>query len=289
MIIGLDGNEANVKNRVGSGVYALNILWQFSKIKDHEFAVFLKEKPLADLPEENANFKYQVFGPKKLWTLFALPVKLKFGPKIDLFFTLGHYGPRFSKIPYVIKIFDLSYLHYPQMFKKDDLYQLTNWSKYSILKSKHIFTISKSSKEDIIKYYHVNHAKITVTYPGYDQKRFIPQSKSSIQKVKNKYKIKGDYIIFVGTLQPRKNIEHLIEAFSLLIQNTEYKIQNTQLVIVGKKGWLFDSIFAKVKQINLEDKVIFTDFVPGQDLPALISGAKAYVLPSLCEGFGIPI
>ena len=289
MIIGLDGNEANVKNRVGSGVYALNLLWQFSRIKDHEFIVFLKEKPLADLPEENANFKYQVFGPKKLWTRFALPVKLKFGPKIDLFFTLGHYGPRFSKIPYSITIFDLSYLHYPQMFNKNDLYQLTNWSKYSILKSKHIFTISNSSKEDIIKNYKIDRFKITVTYPGYDEKRFKPQAKSQVQKINNRFKIKGEYIIFVGTLQPRKNIQRLLEAFSLLIQNTKYKIQNTQLVVVGKKGWLYDSIFAKVKQLKLEDKIVFTDYVAGDDLSVLIAGAKVYVLPSLWEGFGIPV
>lgn len=281
MLIGIDGNEANVKNRVGSGVYAYELLKQFSKNKEYQFSVYLKESPLRDLPEETTNFRYKVFGPKKLWTQFALPLRLAIGQKPDIFFSMGHYGPRFSTVPYVITIHDLSYLHFAQMFKKDDLYQLVNWSKYSIKKSAHIIAVSEATKQDIIKNYKINPNKISVTYEGYDEARFKPQPKAKIDKIKSKYKIQGEYIIFVGTLQPRKNIEQLIEAFKTL--------DTLSLVIVGKKGWLFDSIFQKVKDLSLLDKVIFTDYVADEDLPALISGAKAYVLPSLWEGFGIPV
>lgn len=289
MNIGLDGNEANVINRVGSGQYAASLLSEFAKVKNHNIIVYLKEKPLADLPRETSCFKYKVFGPKKLWTQIALPIKLTFGQKIDIFFTLGHYGPRFSKIPYVVTIFDLSYLHYPNLFNKNDLYQLVNWSKYSIQKSKHIFTISESTKEDIVKNYNINPSKISITHMGYNQTTFMPQTKSTIEKVKTKYKIEGDYIIYVGTLQPRKNIECLVEAFNQVIQNQESKIHNLKLVIVGKKGWLYDTIFQKVQNLNLTSKVIFTDYVPEEDLPALIAGSKLYILPSLYEGFGIPV
>lgn len=285
MKIGLDGNEANVKNRVGSGVYAYELLKEFAKNKDHDFTVYLKEKPLNDLPFETGNFKYKIFGPKKLWTQFALPLNLTFGQTPDVFFSLGHYGPRFSRTPYAITIFDLSYLHFPQLFKKDDLYQLTNWSKYSIKNSKHIFAISNSTKDDIVKSYQVSPEKVTVTCMGYNQALFKPQHQSKIESARKKFKIKGDYIIFVGTLQPRKNIERLIEAFSLV----RSKVDNLSLVIVGKKGWLYDSIFQKVKNLNLESRVVFTDYVPQSDLPPLISGAKLYVLPSLYEGFGIPV
>lgn len=303
MLIGLDGNEANVKSRVGSGVYAYELLREFAKNKKHNFIVYLKEKPQNDLPKETANFKYLAFGPKKLWTRFALPLRLTFGKKPDVFFSMGHYGPQFSKIPYIITIFDLSYLHFPQMFKKDDLYQLVNWSKHSIHNSKHIFTISKSTKDDIIKNYNISPSKITVTYMGYDSGLFKPQPDSKIEKIKSKFKITGDYIIFVGTLQPRKNIERLIEAFYQVVRqssrqvvrnntpdNPNTQIPNSlQLVIAGKKGWLFDPIFQKVKDLNLTSNVIFTDYVPKEYLPALISGAKLYVLPSLYEGFGIPV
>jgi glycosyltransferase involved in cell wall biosynthesis len=309
MTIGIDGNEANVKNRVGTGVYTLELLKQFEQyssseakgsrevsaknIIDYEvssrdartikFRVFLKEKPLADLPQESENFKYKIFGPKKFWTQFALPIKLTVGQKPDVFFSPAHYGPRFSKVPYVVTIHDLSYLRFPELFRKEDLVQLTNWSKYSILKSSAIIVPSKSTKDDIIKNYDVSSDKITVIYEGYNKEAFKPQSPAKISAVKKQYKIAGEYIVFVGTLQPRKNIERLIEAFSRLALDT------LSLVIVGKKGWMYDQILRKSKDLDIDDKVIFTDFVPDDDLPSLISGAKVYINPSLWEGFGIPV
>src|SRR3989338_2174984 len=317
MIIGIDGNEANVKDRVGSGTYAFELLKQFhssslnssswrerqrpiesddeilslrsrmTRRNNHQFIVYLKDSPLPDLPKESANFKYKAFGPKKLWTQFALPIKLMFGRQPDVFFSMAHYGPRFSKVPYVVTIHDLSYLHYPQLFRREDLLQLKNWSKYSINNSAAIIAPSKSTKEGIVKNYNIDPSKITVTYEGYNKEAFKPQSAARVSSVKKKHKIAGDYIIFVGTLQPRKNIERLIEAFKIL--NAKYKIQNTNLVIAGKKGWMYDSILEKSKTLGIEDKVTFTGFVPDEDLPALISGAKVYVNPSLWEGFGIPV
>ena len=316
MIIGVDGNEANVKNRVGTGQYAFELLKQFAKDlpagkagKKHQFLIFLKDQPLYDLPSETINFKYKVFGPKKFWTQFALPIKLTFGlpggkagSKPNVLFSTAHYLPRFCPVPTVVTIHDLSFLHYPEMFRKSDLYQLKIGSQYSINHATHIIAVSQTTKDDIVKNYQVDSAKITVTYEGYDQSRFKPQSESDINRMKKKYQIDGDYIIFVGTLQPRKNLERLIEAFasivhsSQLIVNGEKKTVNREpltdnlsLVIAGKKGWLYDSIFAKVKELNLSQRVIFTGYVPDEDIPVLISGAKAYVLPSLWEGFGIPV
>src|SRR3989344_324395 len=224
MKIGLDGNEANIENRVGSGKYVYELIKQFSQNKKYEFEVFLKQNPLSDLPKESKNFKYRVFGPKPMWTQFALPTHLTFGKRPDIFFSMSHYGPRFSPIPYVITIFDLSYLHYPQLFNKNDLHKLTNWTKYSIKGAKHILAISKSTKDDIVKNYAVDPEKITVTYIGYDGKLFKPQSKDKVEGVKKIYKISGDYIIFVGTLQPRKNLERLIETIPQLTRQLQLVI-----------------------------------------------------------------
>ncbi|MBI2012389.1 glycosyltransferase family 4 protein, partial [Candidatus Curtissbacteria bacterium] len=303
MVIGIDGNEANVKTRVGSGQYAFELLHQFAKDKTHQFLIFLKDKPFHNLPRESENFRYKVFGPKKLWTQFALPLRLTFGSNVDVFFSMAHYGPRFSKVPYVVTMHDLSYLHFPKMFRKNDLYQLTSWSGYSIKNSAHIIAVSQTTKEDVIKNYKIAPNKISVTYEGYDKNRFKPQPRSRVESLKSKYKIKGDYLIFVGTLQPRKNLERLIEAFHQIIRQSGHQAirknspdnpttrqpDNLKLVIAGKRGWLYDSIFEKVKSLGLSQKVIFTDYVPDDDLPALIGGAKAYVLPSLWEGFGIPV
>jgi len=197
--------------------------------------------------------------------------------------------PVLYKKPYVVTIHDLSFLYYPEMFRKTDLFQLKIGSKHSINNAAHIIAVSQTTKDDIVKNYQVDPSKITVTYEGYDKDRFKPQSKSKIESVKSKYKVKGDYIIFVGTLQPRKNLERLIEAFDIV--NGKWKMENgkLQLIIVGKRGWMYYQIFEKVKTLKLDDRIIFTDYVPDDDLPALISGATVYVLPSLWEGFGIPV
>lgn len=306
MLVGVDGNEANISNRVGSGQYGFELIHQFAKIKtEHNFLVYLKNNPIADLPKESSNLKYLVLGPKKFWTQLALPVKLFFQkPRPDVFFTPTHYAPRFSPVPLVVTVFDLSFIHYPEMFRKQDRYQLRSWTEYSVKKAAKIITISKSSKEDIAKYYKVAKDKTVVTYPGVGE-NFTPQPKEKIESVKRKYKIKEDYILYVGTIQPRKNLIRLIEAFNSLIHNSGWRpslsafaksdlasqrsIQNFQLVIAGKKGWLYGEIFEKVKELKLENKVIFTDFIPTEDLPALYSGAKVFVNVSLWEGFGIPV
>jgi glycosyltransferase involved in cell wall biosynthesis len=104
--------------------------------------------------------------------------------------------------------------------------------------------------------------------------------------VRDRYSIVRDYVLYLGTLKPSKNIEGLVEAFAS-IMNSEFKIDNLKLVIAGKKGWMYESIFEKVKKLGLQEDVIFTDFVPEEDKPGLIMGAKVFVLPSFWEGFGL--
>jgi len=107
--------------------------------------------------------------------------------------------------------------------------------------------------------------------------------KQKTENIREKYGIKGDYILSVGTLQPRKNYIRLIEAFSIL-QSTAYT-----LIIVGKPGWLFEEIYQAPKKFGVEKKVKFLNYVPDEDLPGLYKGASCFVLVSLYEGFGIPI
>jgi len=292
MIIGIDGNETNIKEKVGIGQYAYQVLLHLYKIKNEQvkFLIYLKNPPGKDLPKETAWWKYEVFGPKKLWTQFALPFHLfTTSKKPNIIFSPSHYAPRFSPCPTVISIMDLSFIRYPELFLKKDLHQLRSWTTYSAKKAVKIFTISEFSKKEIAKYYQLPEDKVIVTYPGYDEKKYQAsniESQKHVSRIKNKYNIFGDYILFVGTLQPRKNIVRLIEAFNILIK--EYDRQTLQLVLVGKKGWLYNDIFTTIKKLGLEKRVIFADFVANDDLPYLYYGARCFVLPSLYEGFGIP-
>jgi glycosyltransferase involved in cell wall biosynthesis len=287
--IWIDGKEANVPQRLGSGQVAFELIRNLEKI-DHKnkYTIVLPTDPMEDLPKERDGWTYRVIRPNRLWTLIALPYTLmREKNKPDLIFSPTHYIPRFSNVKRIVTIFDLSYLHFPQMFKKDDLYKLTNWSKYAIENASHIVTISQTTKKDIIKNYQIQKDKITVAYPGYDNQHYSPgNDPKRLEELRLKYHITKDYIIFVGTIQPRKNISLLIETIA--------DIKDLQLVIVGKtsgegkKGWMYEEILSKPNELGIEDKVIFTGFTPTEDVVTLVRGAKAFVLPSLWEGFGIP-
>lgn len=286
MHLGIDGNEANIKRRVGSNIYAYELLSWFQKLdKKSNFTIYLKSQPLDDLPKPQENWQYRVIKPTTLWTRCRLPLDLYLHrPKPNVFFTPGHYAPKFCPAPFAIAIMDLSFIHFPEMFRKQDLYKLTNWSRDSILRADHIFTISNFSKDDIIKNYSVPEEKVTVTYPGFDQERFGRRiSPQEIERIKKRYNIVGDYLLYVGTLQPRKNLTRLIRAFA------QIKGTHHSLVIAGKKGWLYSKILDEGKQLGVEDRVRFIGYVTNKDTPALMSGAEALVLVSLYEGFGIPV
>jgi glycosyltransferase involved in cell wall biosynthesis len=110
--------------------------------------------------------------------------------------------------------------------------------------------------------------------------------------VRNRYGLQGPYLLYVGTLHPRKNLVRLVQAFArlpALLSAAGRPTPGLQLVLAGRKGWLYDDIFAQVRRLDLEDRVILTGYVPDEDLPALLSAARAFVFPSLYEGFGLPV
>ena len=280
MLIGIDANEANISQRVGIGRYAYQVLKGIYSLQEKskeniEFDIYLKSKPLADLPKQKTGWQYLELKPPQLWTRFALPLYLNiYGRKMALFFSTSHYLPPFVKLKSVISVMDLSYLHYPQMFKLSDLYKLKYWTAMSVKKARKIITISNFSKNEIIKYYSVDPDKIIVAYPGVDRKKYKPKRTLN----------KKDYILYVGTLQPRKNIMGLIEAFSRL-----ENINKLRLLIVGQKGWLYKDIFNQVRKRGLENKIIFPNYVTENQLISYYQEALCLVLPSFYEGFGIPV
>lgn len=286
MIIGVNGNEANVELRVGVNQYAHNILKTLEilpEAKKHKFIIYLSSKPGSHLPKERIGWKYKIFKKSKMWVFSVLtPHLLITGEKPDVFFTPNHYSPILFNIPSIISVMDLGYLTSKQHFKTFDFLQLKYWTNLSIWQAKKILAISESARQEILKYYPKASLKIEVTLLAYDKNKFNRRVLiSKVSEVKKKYNIKGDYILFLGTLKPNKNIERVIEAFLMLSSLP------LTLVIAGKKGWLYEKIFNLVDQLQLSSRVIFTDFVSEEDKPALLKGASALVSPSLWEGFGI--
>lgn len=293
MIIAIDGYEANVANRVGIGRYAYQLLMSLYELlkprTDILVRVYLPGKPQSDMPPETKRWEYRVGGPTKLWTFIGLPIALvRDTPRADVVFSPTHYIPRFITIPRVMSIMDLSYLYFPELFRPRDLHQLTSWTKYSVSHAHVVLTISEYSKNDIIKRYGKSELSVSVTYPGLT----MQPSPSVLQKsvdIYKKYSISKQFILAVGTIQPRKNYERLIEAFSIFLAKDRKSFAETELVIIGKKGWLYESILQAPKKFGVEKKVKFLDFVPDAELSLFYKQAQCFALPSLYEGFGLPV
>lgn len=290
MHIGIDGNEANIKNRVGVNTYAFQILRGLYVLNNkstspHKFIVYLQNAPLSDMPKENKNWQYKVLLGKGLWILTRLMPHLLFSAKKPkVLFTPSHYTAPFLTIPRVISIMDLGYLENKAQFTKLTFWQLKYWTAISVNVSKRIIAISKATKSDLINHYPSIRNKIDVTYLAHDESFNKPSTAKEINRVKSKYKIRNDYVLYLGTLKPSKNIEGLIQSFKEVGDKHE-----VVLVIAGKKGWLYDQIYEQVKKLGIESKAIFTGFFPEKDKKALMSGAKVLASPSFWEGFGLHV
>ncbi|NMB84444.1 glycosyltransferase family 4 protein [Candidatus Roizmanbacteria bacterium] len=283
MIIGVDGNEANVTQKVGVSTYTDNLLHYFHQNAGPElrFKIFLKNDPCQTMPRQNRFFRYEVIKGRIFWSQFFLPLRLYLKKDIDIFFSPAHYAPRFCSVPYVVTIHDLAYLYYPDEFLKKDLYKLKKWTSYSLKNAASVIAVSQSTKKDILKNYPVPENKIKVIYNGYEKKL---KNKIALKRLKETNG-KQPFILYVGTIQPRKNIDTLIKAFAdFKRENEEYK-----LIIAGKKGWLFESVFDLVNELGLSDSVYFTDYISDRQLAYLYQNAFCLVLPSFYEGFGIPV
>jgi len=294
MVIAIDGYEANVSERVGIGRYAFEILTHMYGVvsqnaalqRQTTFKVYLPAAPLPHMPREMAWWKYRRAKPKPLWTFFGLPTALrKDTPPADVIFSPTHYVPRFISIPRVMAIMDLSFLAYPQMFRLTDLHKLTNWTAYGVRNAQKILTISTYSKNAIIKAYGVRPERVVVTYPGMT----MGNVKNQKVKVLEKYHLSSPYILSVGTIQPRKNYVRLIEAFAKVLALVVSHYPHISLVIVGRKGWLYEETLEAPQRLGVADRVKFLEFVPDNDLPSLYAGALCFALPSLYEGFGLPV
>lgn len=294
MKIGINGYEAVVPrfgynketglpNRVGSSLYCYQLLLNLEKIdKKNTYEIYLPQSPTSDMPKVTENWKYKVIPTRKMWTLTSLSFELlKNRSSLDVFFTPTHYLPLFAPKKSIVSILDVSYILFPNLFKKRDLIQLRKWTNFSAKKSMKILTISQSSKNDIIKEYRVGPNKVEVIYPGINTD-LASNKDLSMEDLEKSFGIKNKFILFVGTLQPRKNIERLIEAFSKLETDVN-------LVIVGRRGWQYEEILNAPQKYNVKDRVLFLQNVGDEQLPSLYKNAQFFILPSLYEGFGIPV
>jgi len=207
--------------------------------------------------------------------------------------------PHYIKIPAYIRerrhirrfyaVHDLAFLKYPGYFRKNFLpYYGIQGVLGDLTGEDHVICVSESTKSDLLEYAgRVDPEKVSVVYPGVSGTLF-PRGREEIIRVRRKYGIpEGPYALGVSTLEPRKNLPHLMDCFFSVVQ--EEKIGDLNLVLAGTKGWKYEEILQSTCRIkDLRHRVILTGFVPEEDLAPLYSGALFFVYPSLYEGFGLP-
>jgi glycosyltransferase involved in cell wall biosynthesis len=224
---------------------------------------------------------------KAIWNLIPLKYQRFFNYKSDISHFFNYMLPPGVHGKKIITVYDMVYKAYPEVVRFKTKTMLNLGLKKSIKNSDKIITISEFSKSEIIKYFPECEDKIDIVYCGVDYDLFRPISnEQAITNVKNKYGITGQYLLYLGTLEPRKNIERLIEAYSKILKDVS---DPPTLVISGGKGWMYDTIFEKVNELNISSNIIFTGYIDKHHIPILLSGAVAFIFPSLYEGFGLPV
>jgi glycosyltransferase involved in cell wall biosynthesis len=220
------------------------------------------------------------------WEQAVLPWKLV-QQRVDVVHGLVNVLPLTTRRPGVVTVHDLSFLHFPELFKPyKRAYQMA-LCRASVARARQIVAVSHQTAEDLTRFWQVAADRIVVAPNGVDA-RFTPGDEQVAAAFRRKHDLPDRYWLYLGTLEPRKNLLLLVEAFARWRTRADAD-PTVRLVIAGGKGWYYEAIFAQVHRLGLDDAVIFPGFVPDAELPNWYRGAELFVYPSRYEGFGLPV
>jgi len=301
-----------VHQHAGLGRYAQELLLALAVTDgQNEYVVFYNnpatarvDPTLERFPKITTPLSYKPWRLSALLAHFARIPQDHLFPGVDLFHATDHLLPYFRRIKSVFTLHDLIFLFHPETHKPLNRWFLTLMMPRFLRAADAVIAVSECTKRDVIRFYGIPEEKITVIYEGVNP-RFRPASPETIAAVRARYNLPEHFILYVGTIEPRKNLTALLEAFHHLLATRSLRPApcdllpatcsllpapcDLRLVIVGKKGWLYEGFFRRLRELGLEDRVIFTGYVPDEDLPAIYSAADLFVFPSLYEGFGLPV
>lgn len=297
MLIGIDASRAAVARRTGTETYSLHLIRALLRLESgHRFRLYANVSPPEGLfwpPGAVAGTEVRSIPFPRLWTHLRLSAELVVHPP-DVLFVPAHVIPLLHPRRSVVTVHDLGYLHYPEAHLPRDRRYLDWSTRWSARQSVAVLADSAATKADLVQAYGIAADKVHVVHLGRDENLARVDDPAVLAQVRDRYGIAlracGDgprYLFYVGTLQPRKNLARVIEAFARLAALPD--LADVQLVLAGKQGWLYDALFAQVTRLGLAGRVLFPGYVSDDALPALLSGAFAFVYPSLYEGFGIPV
>jgi glycosyltransferase involved in cell wall biosynthesis len=205
-------------------------------------------------------------------------------PGAELFHATEHLLPPLPDVPTVLTVHDMIFKLFPEHQKRLNYWYLNATMPLYCRRADAIITVSESSKRDIVAHYGLDPAKITVIHEA-AAPEFVPASLEKMDQARCMYKLPEQYMIHVGTIEPRKNLTRLIDALQCLHANG----LTIPLVVVGSKGWLYDDFFRHLEDLDVRDSVFFPGYVPYADLPTMYSAATVAAMPSVYEGCGLPV
>jgi glycosyltransferase involved in cell wall biosynthesis len=285
--IGINASALSTQ-KGGASFYILNIVNALAQVDfDNRYFIFTTSAVKDQFLNLPSNFKIIPCAPSKtlprlLWELTFLPLILCKKFKIRVLFSPNYTAPPFHPRLYsVVTIHDLSFFPMAKYYPRSRRF-FKQIIRLSVKFSDRVIAVSNFTKADILKYIGPYEKKICVVHEAADIKFLDEPAIERITDVKKKYNINREYILFIGFLEPRKNLERLLCAYSMIKDNIKH-----DLVIVGGQGWWYEQTYHKVKELGISDRVIFTGYVEDCELPLFYRGATLFAFPSLYEGFGI--
>lgn len=286
MLIGIDASRAVTSIRTGTEAYAFQLISSLITLtegQNYRLRLYYNQKPADDLFPDLPHVESCVIPFARLWTHVRLANELNRRPP-DVFFTPAHVIPFSYRGISVATVHDLGYHYFPEAHTRLQLAYLKLSTRNNGRISRRIIADSRATKTDLVKLYKIDPGKIDVIYPGIDPQLARETDEQKVAAIRRKYNIGSPYLIFISTLQPRKNLQRLIRAYSASGLTHE-------LVLAGKRGWHARQIMEEIDRLEppVRRRVKLTGFVDDVDKAALISGATALLYPSLYEGFGFPL
>jgi glycosyltransferase involved in cell wall biosynthesis len=268
----------------GAGIahYIHQLLVHLPKVSDREYVAFVGDRDFRAEDMDTVCSRLPTHNLMRiLWEQAFLPRELA-RRRIRLLHAMAFVSPLLSRLPSVVTVYDVSFALFPGSFRPFNRWYLNTMTRRSARRAGAVIAISRSTADDLNRLWGVPRARIHLAYPGVDS-NFRPLPAPEVEAFREAKGLPSQYILFVGTLEPRKNAARLVEAFAALKQRG----LPHKLVLAGGKGWLYEPIFAAVERLGLRGDVIFPGFVSRQELPLWYNGAALFAYPSLYEGFGL--
>ena len=285
MLIGIDASRTVVARRTGTERYSLEITRALIvAAPEHRFALYFNQPPPPGLLPRGGHVCWRVIPSPRLWSAGRLSLEMRVRPP-DVLFVPAHSLPPLAPAASVATIHDLGYLVFPGEHPPATRLLRDVANRWSAARARQVIAISEATRVDLIRRYGTPPNKVTVVHHGHDPAFRPIRDRSRLDAVRARHGLDTPYVLFVGTLQPRKNLECLLLAFDRVVGRVQ---QPVTLALAGGVGWQRERLQQALSGLRSPERVRVLGYVPDDDLPALMSGALVLAFPSLYEGFGLP-